>query len=251
MVLLELPTTTAMNDELDLKLGPKHVAIIMDGNRRWARKYDLSISEGHFKGAENLISICEEAPELGIEIITAYSFSTENWKRPSDEVAMLMQLFISFLDSQKEAMFSRGVCLHHIGEYNQLPKELQDKLQEVMEYTKNNSRLHLVLAINYGGRNEVVRAVKKIAASVNQGAISIEDITESSLDQCFDMPSFRDPDLLIRTSGEYRISNFLLWQLSYSEMYFTELYWPEFTTKELYNAVIVFQKRQRRLGGGE
>jgi undecaprenyl diphosphate synthase len=237
--------------DIDSTLGPKHVAIIMDGNRRWAREHNLSVAEGHFQGAENLVSLCEKAPSLGIEIITAYSFSTENWNRPSKEVDCLMDLFVDFLTNKESFMIDKGVRLRHIGDVSQLPKKVQNKLQAVTHSTANNSKIQLVLAINYGGRNELLRAFKTMALDLEKGALTVNELSENHIAHYLDTSYLKDPDLLIRTSGEYRVSNFLLWQLSYAEMYFTKRYWPDFNSEELYKAVLEFQQRHRRLGGGQ
>jgi undecaprenyl diphosphate synthase len=234
--------------QLDLQRVPHHVAIIMDGNRRWAREKGLAPILGHWKGAETLTRIVRAAADLGIKVLTVYAFSTENWGRCPDEVDDLMQLFHHYLMSQKEAMVEEGVRLDSIGDSSKLPSFVQEVLAETKKATEDRSRIDLVLALNYGGRDDIRRAVVALLKEQQQGALAGKEISESLISSYLDTARWPDPDILIRTSGEKRQSNFLLWQLCYSEFYHTEVLWPDFSSKDLLLAVKEFQKRERRLG---
>jgi undecaprenyl diphosphate synthase len=235
---------------LDPRRIPRHVAIAMDGNRRWAKKRFLPAVAGHWKGADALIRTVRAASNLGIKVITVYSFSTENWSRSPDEVHELMYLFKVNLRRQKESMIKEGVKLDTIGDIARFPQELQEVLQETKEATASGDKIELVLALNYGGRDELTRAVRSLVEDIEKGHISKNEVTETLIARYLDTAKWGDPDLLIRTSGEYRLSNFLLWQLSYAEVHFTQTLWPDFKPKDLLAAVLDYQQRGRRLGGG-
>ncbi len=230
---------------LDPKRIPHHVAIMMDGNRRWATQRGLPPTMGHWEGAETLTDIVRAASELGIKTITVYAFSTENWGRPPDEVLDVMKIFELYLSRKKEFMVKEGVRLDAIGDLSKMPPEVQLAFQETKQATLGCDKINLVLALNYGGRDEIRRAVIKII----EEKISPDEITEACIGAHLDTFRFGDPELLIRTSGEMRLSNFLLWQVSYAEIVSTPVHWPSFSAKDLYEALLVFQKRRRRLGG--
>lgn len=223
---------------------PRHVAIIPDGNRRWAQERRSGSEIGHQRGADAVLDIIKAAKELGIQTVTIYTFSTENWNRPKQEIDALFFLMDSYLKSQCLRMIANGVRLHSIGDVTALPIPLQNTLAETKAATAHCSKINFVMALNYGGRNEITRAVQRLASSQTP----LHTITESMISNHLDTAPFGDPELLIRTSGEQRISNFLLWQISYTEIYTTDLYWPDFTPKNLCEAVQAFQKRQRRVG---
>lgn len=233
---------------LDPRKVPGHVAIIMDGNRRWALKKWNKILMGHAKGADNVIDIVNASKELGIKTLTLYAFSTENWERNDKEVNTLFKLLISFLDKETQTMVENGVRLRTIGK----TWELSDTIQTVIEGSKKATRyctdIDLVLAINYGGRDEICRASQSLALDILEKKIDINAINEELFSKYLDTRLMPDPDLVIRTSGELRLSNFLLWQISYAELYVTRRYWPEFTPKCLLQALLYYQKRERRLG---
>lgn len=228
---------------------PKHVAIIMDGNRRWAKKRGVPTAIGHWKGAESLDRVVEAASDMGIGVLTVYSFSTENWNRPRKEVSYLMDLFIRYLSEKKGKMIKNGVRLDTIGDTGSLPEELQQKLDEVKEATSIGSKITLVLAINYGSHDELTRSVRTIGKKIADGELEPEAITDQLIATHLDSAAYPDPDLLIRTSGEYRLSNFMLWQISYAEIFISKKMWPDFSPNDLAEAVGVFQKRERRHGG--
>lgn len=223
---------------------PRHVAIIMDGNGRWAKSHGLPRSEGHRQGVENLRRILRASVEEGIEILTIYAFSTENWNRPQHEVRMLMRFLELFIDRELNELHKNGVQIRHLGELEGVHPRLQKKIQQSVEKTKNNSRLILNVAFNYGGRDEIVRAVRKIVAE----GIPPEQITEATISHHIYTSGLPDPDLIIRTSGELRVSNFLLWQAAYAEYYATPVYWPDFDENELRKALDEYSHRQRRFG---
>lgn len=235
--------------QLDRAHIPRHVAIIPDGNRRWARKQNSPTNVGHREGCNILIDIVKAAKELGVKVITFYLFSTENWTRPEDEVAALMWLLQSFLIEQRETMIKDGIRIHTIGELSRLPENVVETVKESIEATEGCSNIDMVMALNYGSRDEIRRAVNKIVEDCEKQRIKKSDITEELISTYLDTAPFGDPDLLIRTSGEMRISNYLLWQISYSEVYVTEILWPDFQPHHLLEALLNFQKRERRLGG--
>ena len=228
---------------------PLHVAIIPDGNRRWAKKHKKLQFKGHKAGAANIIEIVKAGKAIGIKALTFYLFSTENWNRSKDEVAALMWLLKKFLKDNCKEMQEQGVRLKTIGDSNTLPIDVLAVVEETIKATADCSGIDMVLALNYGSRDEIRRTFHCILDRYSEGTLKKEEVTEKLIASYLDTKPWGDPDLLIRTSGEKRISNFLLWQLSYSEIYFTELFWPEFKPIDLLEAVLDFQKRERRLGG--
>ncbi len=227
---------------------PKHIAIIMDGNRRWAKSKGLPVALGHKQGAETLENIVRYANKIGLEYITVYAFSTENWKRAEEEVKALMLLFQSYLDKYAKIADSENIKVQFLGNLTALSQKMQDRMKDCIERTKNNTGVTFNIAINYGGRDEILHAVKQIAKQVQDGIISIEDISEHTISNNLYTQGMPDPDLMIRTSGEMRTSNFLPWQLVYSEFLFVEKYWPDFTEEDLENSIIEYQKRTRKFG---
>jgi undecaprenyl diphosphate synthase len=234
---------------IDSRELPEHVAIIMDGNGRWAKNKGLGRIRGHQQGADAVREIVTLSREIGIRWLTLYAFSEENWKRPAHEVQALMKLLNRFLKSELGEMQENGIRLKTIGRTSSLPKRTRDILLEAMEKTASNSRMTLTLALSYGGRQEILDAVLKIAAQVQQGEITLDEITEEVVSDALYTSGMPDPDLLIRTSGEYRVSNFLLWQISYSEIYITPTLWPDFGKNEFMAAIRDYQRRDRRFGG--
>lgn len=233
----------------DSKKVPAHVAIILDGNGRWAKKRFLPRNAGHMQGSKTVEQICEDAHNLGIKYLTVYAFSTENWKRPKDEVDALMKLLDRYLKNCIERSSKNNMRVRVLGDISALSQKLQDKIIELEEKSKNNTGLNFQVALNYGGRDEMLRAIKKCAAECADGRIKPEDIDEAYFNGKLDTADIPDPDLLIRTSGEQRISNFLLWQLAYTEFYFTDVLWPDFNKKELKKAIEYYENRDRRFGG--
>lgn len=227
---------------------PKHVAIILDGNGRWAKSKGMPRNYGHMQGAKNVETICRAAYEMGIEYITMYAFSTENWKRPQEEVDALMKLLESYLVNCVKIANKNNMCVKIIGDVTGLTEGFQKKIAELEEKTKDNTGLHFQVALNYGSRDEIRRAVTKIASEVATGELAPEDITEACISDHLDTAGMPDPDLMIRTSGEQRLSNYLLWQFAYSEFYFTPVPWPDFTKEELQKAVEAYNHRDRRYG---
>jgi undecaprenyl diphosphate synthase len=232
----------------DLKI-PAHVAIIMDGNGRWAKKRGLPRTAGHKKGAEVVEQILEDADHMGIRYLTVYAFSTENWLRPAMEVKALMNLLRTYMISSMEKCAKNNVSVRVIGDRTKLSADLQESIGNLEEATKNNTGMHFQIAINYGGRDEIVRAVKKLVGKAKAGEIGEEDVTEALIADCLDTAGLPDPDLLIRTCGEQRISNFLIWEGAYTEYYFTDTAWPDFTKEELEKAIEAYNHRERRYGG--
>ena len=227
---------------------PKHIAIIMDGNRRWARAKGKPSAFGHKEGAKTLENIVRYANKIGIEHITVYAFSTENWKRAEDEVNALMLLFQSYIENYTKRADSENIKVQFLGDTSAFSPKLQKGIQECIERTKNNTGIVFNMALNYGGRTEIIKAVKEISEDVKNGKINIEDINEELISNHLYTKGQPDPDLLIRTSGEIRLSNFLPWQLVYSEFLFVDKYWPDFSEEDLDNAIIVYQKRTRKFG---
>ncbi len=234
----------AETDILQLERVPRHVAIIMDGNGRWAKARGLPRTEGHRAGTENLRRILKACVEFGVEILTIYAFSTENWNRPRAEVRMLMRILESVIDRELKELHESGVQIRHIGEIERIEPRLQRKIRQACEHTKNNTRLILNVAFNYGGRDEIVQAVRRIVAD----EVPPEQIDEDLISSYMYTRDLPDPDLIIRTSGEMRTSNFLTWQGTYSEYYFTPKYWPDFDKEELRKALIEYGHRARRFG---
>ncbi|MEY4791219.1 MAG: hypothetical protein RIT34_26 [Bacteroidota bacterium] len=235
-------------DTIDLQNIPQHVAFIMDGNGRWAKKQDQHRLFGHAAGVESVKEVIKTAREIGISFLTMYAFSTENWSRPSEEVEGLMNLLVEAITNEVDEMHQNGVRLLTIGNIKGLPGNCYDSLVAAMERTKNNKNLTLVLALNYSARQEILEASKKLAELIQNGAKSLDQIQEQDFAQLLQTKDIPDPELLIRTSGECRISNFLLWQLSYTELYFTETHWPDFRREALLEAIGAYQKRERRFG---
>ena len=227
---------------------PRHVAIIMDGNRRWAKAKGLPMSEGHRRGAETLTEIIEVASGLGVKVLTVYTFSTENWNRPKHEVALLMELLKYYLKKEQKSMTANGIRLESIGELSALPLDVRETFYETKALTAGGKKIQLVLALNYGGRDDLKRAMIRIAEGFREGVITREELTEDLISNFLDTALFGDPDLVIRPSGEKRMSNFLLWQISYSEVFLTDVLWPDFTKDTFYQAIEEYQKRDRRLG---
>ncbi len=228
---------------------PKHIAIIMDGNRRWAREKGLDPKQGHREGAKTLEKIVRYANKIGLEYITVYAFSTENWKRSEDEVGALMILLQKYLDDYSKRADTENIKVKVLGDITRLSEGMQKSIKKCMERTKNNTGVVFNIALNYGSRNEIVSAVKNIAYEVKNGNINVEDITEDTISNNLYTAGEPDPDLLIRTSGELRLSNFLLWQLAYTEFLFVDKHWPDFSEEDIDMAIEVFQKRNRKFGG--
>jgi undecaprenyl diphosphate synthase len=227
---------------------PSHLAIIMDGNGRWAKQKGMLRALGHEKGIKSVRKTVEACAKLGIQNLTLYAFSTENWNRPKLEVDTLMKLLVSSLKKEIKTLQTNNIKLNAIGNLTNLPDSVQKELQEVIDKTVENSRMTLTLALSYGAREELIQAVKKISIKVKNNIISEETIDESIINQHLYTHNLPDVDLVIRTSGEHRISNFLLWQIAYAEFYFTEVLWPDFSENDLYEAIISYQKRERRFG---
>src|SRR6476620_894859 len=227
---------------------PKHVAIIMDGNGRWAEERGLPRIAGHQAGIASVRDCTRSCRELGVGYLTLYAFSTENWKRPRREVSMLMRLLLKMLREELDEMRENGVRLNTIGKTNALPKEVQRELFNAMERTQDNTRLTLTLALSYSGRWDLVRAMQTMALDVRRGKVSPEDINDDLVRTYLTTHNLPDPDLLVRTSGEMRLSNFLLWELAYSEIYVTQTFWPDFRREHLYDAIRDYQRRERRFG---
>ena len=228
---------------------PRHVAIILDGNGRWARAKGMPRNYGHVQGAKTVETICEEAYRMGIQYLTVYAFSTENWNRPQDEVDALMKLLRSYMKTCLKTAEKNRMCVKVLGEKSRLDEDIRSRILELEEATKNNAGLHFQIAINYGGRDELVRAAKKMAQAAAEGRLRPEDISEQVMAGFLDTAGLPEPDLLIRTCNEQRISNFLLWQLAYTEFYVTPVPWPDFTKEELIKAVEAYNHRDRKHGG--
>ena len=235
-----------MSEELKM---PRHVAIILDGNGRWAKAKGMPRNYGHVQGAKTVEVICEEAYRMGIQYLTVYAFSTENWNRPKDEVDALMKLLRNYMKTCLQTAKKNRMCVRVLGEKSRLDQDIRDRIAELEEATKDNDGLHFQIATNYGGRDEILRAAKKLVRKVEQGQLKAADLTEADLSGCLDTAGIPDPDLLIRTCNEQRISNFLLWQLAYTEFYFTPVPWPDFSKEELVRAVEAYNHRDRRYGG--
>ncbi len=227
---------------------PKHLAIIMDGNGRWAKQKGLLRTLGHESGTKSVKVTVETCAKLGVENLTLYAFSTENWNRPKLEVDTLMKLLVGSLRKELKTLQENNIRLNSIGNLSKMPKSILKELNEVIEKTKNNTRMTLTLALSYGSREELLNVVKNISDKVKNNIISIDAIDESIINEHLYTHNLPDVDLLIRTSGEHRISNFLLWQIAYAELFFTDVLWPDFTEEHLYEAIISYQKRERRFG---
>lgn len=228
---------------------PRHIAIIMDGNGRWAQRKGFLRSFGHRAGVESLRDIVKAASQMGVKVLTAYAFSTENWKRPDEEVSFLMSLFSEYLDNEIDELHQNHVKINFIGKIDELAVALQHKIENAQARTLHNDGLVLNLAVNYGGRAEITRAVQIITKKVAAGALKPEEITDNTIQEHLYTAALPDPDLLIRPSGDLRISNFLLWQSAYAEFWFTDIQWPDFKPKHLIEAIVDYQERDRRFGG--
>ncbi len=238
----------SFKEKLDLKKLPKHIAIIMDGNGRWAKQKGNMRIFGHKSGVNGVREASEACAELGIGYLTLYAFSTENWNRPQIEVNALMELLVTTINSETPTLLKNNIRLSTIGNINDLPLKTRDKLIDAIEKTSNNTGLVLNLALSYSSKSEIIQAVKTIIDKVQLGQISVNDIDETLFENCLYTAGMPNPDLLIRTSGEQRISNFLLWQIAYSELYFTNVLWPDFNRENLYQAIYDYQQRERRFG---
>lgn len=228
---------------------PKHVAIILDGNGRWARAKGMPRNYGHVQGAKTVEKICEEAHRMGIQYLTVYAFSTENWSRPQEEVDALMGLLRNYMKTCLKTAAKNNMCVRVIGDKTGLDADIRNRIDQLEKSTRENTGLHFQIALNYGGRDEIVRAVRKLAYQVEEGTLSPSQITEEAVAMALDTAGIPEPDLLIRTCNEQRISNFLLWQLAYTEFYFTQVAWPDFSKEELEKAVEAYNNRERKYGG--
>ncbi|MBU5488674.1 isoprenyl transferase [Clostridium sp. MSJ-8] len=237
------------NSELDMNNIPKHIAIIMDGNGRWAKARNLPRTMGHKAGVETIRNIVKEADALGVKYVTFYAFSTENWKRPKEEVNALMKLLVQYLRKELDELHENGVVINVLGDISRLPQECINEINRAKEKTKNNTGLVMNMALNYGGRAEIVRAIKNIVLDAKEEKIDINDIDEAFVNKYLYTANMPDPDMIIRPSGEQRLSNFLLWQCAYSEFWYSDINWPDFTAENLKEAIIDYQKRNRRFGG--
>jgi undecaprenyl diphosphate synthase len=238
----------SLKDNINMQKLPRHIAIIMDGNGRWAKEKGEDRLFGHLHGVESVRNIVEGCAELGIEYLTLYAFSTENWDRPEYEVTGLMELLVETIRKEVPTLNKNNIKLHSIGDLEMLPASARNELDEAFNETKSNTGLNLIMALSYGSRWELTSAVKQIAEDVKKGVLEPENITQDAIQKYLTTSEFPDPELMIRTSGEYRISNFLLYQLAYAELYFTNTLWPDFRKDNLYEAIIDFQSRQRRFG---
>ena len=230
---------------------PQHIAIILDGNGRWAKAKGMPRNYGHAQGSKNVERICEEAWRMGIKYLTVYAFSTENWNRPDSEVAALMKLLRNYMKTCLKTAAKNDMKIRVIGDIEPLDDDIKNRIRELEEATVNNCGLNFTIALNYGSRDEITRAAKKLAADCAAGKVSAEEINEDLFQSYLDTHDIPDPDLMIRTSGEQRLSNYLLWQLAYSEFYFTDVPWPDFTKEELVRAIEEYNHRHRRFGGVE
>ena len=234
--------------KINIEKTPKHIAIIMDGNGRWAKKQGHERLFGHNFGVESVREVLKGAQEVNVKYLTLYAFSTENWNRPQEEVDGLMDLLVRTISNEVEELNERNVIISWIGNVEGLPNSCRKELAEAYERTKNNTGVNLILALNYSARWEMINANKKIAQLVKDGKIEVDDINEELFSNALTTVKIPDPELLIRTSGEQRISNFLLWQIAYAELYFTEILWPDFKKEDLYEAIVDYQSRERRFG---
>lgn len=237
-----------LKERINLGQLPKHVAIIMDGNGRWAKQQGKARVFGHQNGVQSVREVTEAGAELGIQYMTLYAFSTENWNRPKYEVAALMALLVSTIRKEVHTLNKNGIRLETIGDVGMLPKAAQRELREAIESTRENRRMTLILALSYSAKWEIIEAVKDIAQRTNDGQLAVDDIDENVIQNALSTSDYPDPELMIRTSGETRISNFLLWQLAYAELFFTPVLWPDFRKEHFYEAILDFQHRERRFG---
>jgi undecaprenyl diphosphate synthase len=237
-----------MKEQIKQDRIPQHIAVIMDGNGRWAKQKGLARVFGHKNAVKAVREITEASAELGVKYLTLYAFSTENWNRPKEEVYALMQLLIRTIRGETETLQKNNIKLGAIGNLDRLPKDCINELEQSMELTKNNTGMTLILALSYSGRWEIMNAIKTLAKDVSEGKLNPDDIDDTIFNQYLNTGSIPDPELIIRTSGEMRISNFLLWQLAYSELFFTDILWPDFRKEHLYEALLDYQSRERRFG---
>ncbi len=237
-----------VKEKIDISNLPKHIAIIMDGNGRWAKQKSKLRVFGHKGGVQSVNDTVEAAAELGIKFLTLYAFSTENWSRPKKEVNALMNLLVNTIEAETKTLIKNDIKLISIGEIDELPEKCKNKLKKAIKLTENNKRMTLILALSYSSRNEIISSIKNIATAYKNNDIVLNDINENLLNKTLNTKNIPDPELLIRTSGEYRISNFLLWQIAYSELYFTDVLWPDFKKNNFYNAIFEYQNRERRFG---
>jgi len=238
----------SLKHQIDPNRVPQHIAIIMDGNGRWAQEQGQDRLFGHFHGVQSVRDIVEGCAEIGVKYLTLYAFSTENWDRPEKEVTGLMELLVETIRKEVPILNGNNIKMHAIGALTMLPPNARQALQEAIDLTAENTGLNLIMALSYSSRWELVDAVKKIATDVKAGKLGVEEIGQETLQQYLSTSQFPDPELMIRTSGEYRISNFLLYQLAYAELYFTQTRWPDFRKENLYEAIVDFQNRERRFG---
>ncbi|MEZ5006925.1 MAG: isoprenyl transferase [Chitinophagales bacterium] len=237
-----------LKNQIDTTQLPEHIAIIMDGNGRWAKSKGKLRVFGHTNGVKSVRAVTEACAELGVNYLTLYAFSSENWNRPRAEVAALMELLVHTIRKELKTLQDNNIKLNAIGHLDNLPKKCKQELEEAIKLTKDNSRMTLTLALSYGSRNEMVDTVKSIAEDIKNGSLSIDSINDELINSRLYTHNLPDPELLIRTSGEQRISNFMLWQMAYTELYFTSTFWPDFQREELYKAILAFQNRERRFG---
>lgn len=243
---------THVEDEeitLDMDNIPEHIAIIMDGNGRWAKKRKLPRTMGHKAGVETIRRVLKEADKLGVKYMTLYAFSTENWKRPKDEVSALMKLLVQYLRQEINELHKNGVKINVLGDISKLPKECQEEIEKSVIKTQNNTGIVMNIALNYGGRDEILRAIKLISDDIEKGIIKSSEIDQNIFEDYLYTKGIPDPDIIIRPSGEQRLSNFLLWQCAYSEFWYSDICWPDFKETDLHKAIYDFQKRDRRFGG--
>ena len=234
---------------IDMNNVPKHIAIIMDGNGRWAKEKNLPRTFGHKAGVETIRRIIKECERIGVKYLTLYAFSTENWKRPKDEINSLMKLLVEYLRNEFDELNENGVVINHIGDISKLPQTCQEELKAAYEKTKDNKGVVMNLALNYGGRDEIIHAIKNMYKDLEEKKININDINEDLFSNYLFTKNMPDPDLIIRPSGEQRLSNFLLWQCAYSEFWYSNINWPDFTEEDLHQAIYDYQNRDRRYGG--
>lgn len=235
-------------DSTELSI-PNHIAIILDGNGRWAKKRGLPRNYGHSQGSKVVEQICEDAYKIGVKYLTVYAFSTENWKRPKDEVEAIMKLLRNYLKTSIKTSQKNNMQVKVLGDKTKLSQDIQDSIRKLEEASKNNTGLNLQVAINYGGRDELIRSIRSLSLDVKEHTIDVKDIDETILEDYLDTKGIPDPDLLIRTSGERRLSNFMLWQMAYTEFYFTDVLWPDFNNVELMKAIEYYNSRTRKYGG--
>ena len=238
----------SLKDQIDLNRLPQHIAVIMDGNGRWAKEQGKNRIFGHTNGVNAVRETSEACAELGVKHLTMYAFSAENWSRPQIEVSALMTLLLKTINGELKTLMKNDIRLGAIGDIDALPKSVAKELREAIDKTSGGKRMELILALSYGGKNEILRAIKQIALQVQKNEIGLHEITEDLISDNLYTAGRPDPELLIRTSGEMRVSNFLLWQLAYAEFYFTDKFWPDFNKEELYKAIIDYQSRERRFG---